>query len=568
MRRSKIILLLLSLFFILALPSCKAVPTLNPPTEPAAQATSSQTEPPAAELSPTQTATSLPPLYVYQPNPNLPLAFTQLIEQQALPKSQGASNEIAYTFAFGGSNPIGNWVYALVAPFPTVIEQVSFDWIQNLWQGKPEDAISTLLISEDDLPALTSIMGEPGKTVWTLPKEQVLETAWTAQNTWAIIPFEEIQVRWKVIAIESQSPIHKDFDRDLYPLNVPISLSPVESDENFSHPPELANLYFTNLNSSRITTVMLTGVTALVRSTAVGMDQRGVLVPGENIASVMQEADVLHISNEVPFVQNCPPHTTGGYFVFCSPERYLELLRFVGTDIVELTGDHFEDYGEEGMLYTLDLYAKEGWPVYGGGKDIYDASAPVKMEVNGNKIAFIGCNAKSPNFAQASETSSGAYHCDMETMAQAIRELRAEGYLPIATFQHEEVYTWSPVAAIERDFKIVADAGAIIASGSQSHVPHYAEFYSDSFFHYGLGNLFFDQFGIAENTDIGFLDRHVFYDGKYLGVELIPIQFIDKVQPRLMTAEEKGETLAIMFDTVRMWWKDENNQPLMPAWKQ
>jgi len=350
-------------------------------------------------------------------------------------------------------------------------------------------------------------------------------------------------------------------------LNVPISAASVEPDENFSLPGELSALNLSNLDSSKITTVMLTGVTALVRATAVGMDQRGVLVPGENIASVMKEADILHISNEVPFAENCPPHTMGGYLVFCTPESYLELLRFVGTDIVELTGDHFEDYGEEGMLYTLDLYSKEGWPVYGGGKDIFDASAPVKLEVNGNKIAFIGCNAKSPNFAQASETLSGAYHCDMDYMAQTIRELRVEGYLPIATFQHEEVYTWSPVAAIERDFKIVADAGAVIASGSQSHVPHYAEFYGDTFFHYGLGNLFFDQYGLAENTDIGFLDRHVFYEGKYLGVELIPIRFIDKVQPRLMTAEEKTKTLSIMFDTMRMWWKDENNQPVMPDWK-
>lgn len=568
MHRPKPIPSILSLFFILTLLACQAVPTLTPPTEPPAYATATQTVPPAVELSPTQTATSLPPLYVYQPNPDLPIELNQLIEKQAFTKAQGAVNEIAYTFEFGEKNPIGNWVYALVAPFPTVTDEVTYEWLQNLWQGQPEDEIQTLLISEGDLPALTSILGEPGDTVLTLEKDQILERAWTTQNTWAIIPFEEIQPRWKVIAIENQSPIHKDFNRELYPLNVPITLGPVELDEDFSPIPELADLYFTNLDSSKITTVMLTGVTALVRATAVGMDQRGVLVPGENIAAVMQEADILHISNEVPFDQDCPPHTLGSYLVFCSPKNYMELLRFVGTDIVELTGDHFEDYGEEGMLYTLELYANEGWPVYGGGKDIFDARAPVKLEVNGNKIAFIGCNAKSPNFAQASETSSGAYHCDMETIAQAIRELRTEGYLPIATFQHEEVYTWSPVAAIERDFKIVADAGAIIASGSQSHVPHYAEFYGDSFFHYGLGNLFFDQFTIAENTDIGFLDRHVFYQGKYLGVELIPIQFIDKVQPRLMTAEEKAKTLAIMFDTYRMWWKDENNQPLAPTWKQ
>ena len=569
MHRPKTFPITLTLLIFLAQTACQAAPTLSPPTEPPATATTTQIAPIETEViqEPTATATLEPPVYVYQPNPDLPVEFTAIVDEQNLSQPQGISNEVLYTFEFGSNNPIGNRVYSLVAPFPTVTDEVCASWLSNLWQGQPEDEIISLLISEDELPALTSIMGQPSESIQTLPKDQILETAWTTQNTWAIIPFEEIQPRWKVIAIDGESPIHKDFAIEQYPLNVSISAAPLEPDPDFNLPLELTGLTLSNLDSSKITTVMLTGVTALVRATAVGMDQRGVLVPGEYLASIMQEADILHISNEVPFAQKCPPHTSGDYLVFCTPANYMELLRYIGTDIVELTGDHFEDYGEEGMLYTLELYAEEGWPVYGGGKDIYDASAPVKLEVNGNKIAFIGCNAKSPNFAQADETSAGAYHCDMDYMAQAISELRAEGYLPIATFQHEEVYTWSPVAAIERDFKIVADAGAVIASGSQSHVPHYAEFYGGTFFHYGLGNLFFDQYGLAKNTDIGFLDRHVFYEGKYLGVELIPIQFIDKVQPRLMTAEEKAETLTIMFDTMRMWWKDENNQPVMPAWK-
>jgi poly-gamma-glutamate synthesis protein (capsule biosynthesis protein) len=569
MRKLKTFHLALTSFFMLALLACQAVPTLAPPTHPSAVNTSTPPTPMIAETEPEQTppSTIKPPLYVYQPNLELPAALNQLIQKQNLNQPQGNENELSFTFEFSNTNALGNWVYALVAPFPTVTDEVSTAWLHNLWLGNTGNEINTLLIAEDDLPALTSMLGEPGQSVFTLEKEKILETAWTTQNSWALIPFEEIQPRWKVMTIDGQSPIHKDFDADEYALSVPISLTFSDLFESGALPPELTELRLSNLEPSMITTIMLTGVTALVRATAVGMDQRGVLVPGENIASILREADILHISNEVPFAENCPPHTLGSYLVFCTPESYMELLRFVGTDIVELTGDHFQDYGEAGMLYTLELYAKEGWPVYGGGKDIFAARSPVKLEVNGNKIAFIGCNAKSPNFARASETSTGAYHCDMDYMAQAIEELRAEGYLPIATFQHEEVYTWSPVHAIERDFKIVADAGAVIASGSQSHVPHYAEFYGDSFFHYGLGNLFFDQYGIAANTDIGFLDRHIFYEGKYLGVELIPIQFIDKVQPRLMTPEEKAGTLSIMFDTYRMWWKDETNQPIRPGWK-
>ena len=567
MRRTNTLLFIFSTFFILSLLACQAAPTTAPQTETATLPAATQTVSASEEPSPTPTTTTTPQLYVFQPNLDLPLTLNELIEQQALPQAQGAANEIAYTFTFGSANPAGNWVYALVAPFPTVTDEVSASWLQSLWQGQPQDAIQTLLIAEEDLTALANLLGEPGQTVLTYPKDQLLETAWTTQNTWAIIPFEEIEPRWKVISIDGQSPIHKDFSADQYALNVPISASTVVPDESFNLPSDLAEQNLSNLDSSKITTVMLTGVTALVRATAVGMDQRGILVPGENIATIMQAADILHISNEVPFAEECPPHTLGDYLVFCTPESYMQLLRFVGTDIVELTGDHFQDYGREGMLFTLGLYAKEGWPVYGGGKDIFDARKAIRLEVNGNKLAFIGCNAKSPNFAQASETSSGAYHCDMDYMAEAVRELKAEGYLPIVTFQHEERYSWAPNASMVEDFDIVAEAGAVIVSGSQSHVPHYAEFYGKSFLHYGLGNLFFDQYGIAPNTDIGFLDRHVFYEGRYLGVELLPIQFIDKVQPRLMTAEEKAETLAVMFDTMRMWWKDTNNQPVMPAWK-
>ena len=564
MRKANILSLLFSLLLTLSALACQTAPSLTPAPETRVLPTAAQ---PIVEAeAPTPTATSKPPHYVYQPNPEMPPAFNQLLEQQALHTAQGAANELTYTFAFGDADPVGEWIYALVAPFPTVRDEVSADWLRKLWQGQPEDAVQTLLIAEEDLPVLSSLLGEPGQSVRTQLGESLLETAWTTQNTWAIIPFGEIQARWKVMIIDGQSPIHKDFSAESYALKVPISVRLLEPDASFALPPELADLHLSNLDPSKITTVTLTGVTAMVRATAVGMDTRGILVPGELIAPVMREADLLHISNEVPFAEECPPHTSGNYLVFCTPESYMELLRSVGTDLVELTGDHFQDYGREGMLYTLALYDKEGWPVYGGGKDIFDAREPVKLEVNGNKLAFIGCNAKSPNFAQASETSSGAYHCDMDYMAQAVRALKEEGYLPIVTFQHEERYLWAPNASMVRDFNTVADAGAVIVSGSQSHVPHYAEFRGESFLHYGLGNLFFDQYGIAPNTDIGFLDRHVFYEGRYLGVELLPIQFLDKVQARLMTPEEKARTLTIMFDTMRMWWKDANNQPVMPDW--
>jgi len=549
------------LIISLALTACNLAPSLAPPPN---------TSEPLATIIPTGTETAQPTespdalVFVYHANPELPTKLQEQISQANLPTGEANANGIAFSFEFSPENPIGNWVYALVVPFPTITDEVNQRWLKDLWRGEPQEQIQSLLISPESLPALTSLLGEPGENLQIIESDQLLETAWTNQNTWAIIPFEEIQPRWKVILIDGQSPLHKDFDKDQYALNATISIT---SEAEAQLPESLENLHFSNLDSSKITTVMLTGVTALVRGTAVGMEQRGILTPAEYLAPIMQEADILHISNEVPFAEECPPHWNGDYLYFCSDKSYMELLTYIGTDVVELTGDHFQDYGEEAMLYTLDLYEQNNIPYYGGGKDIFDARKPVKLEVNGNKFAFIGCNAKDPSFAHASENSTGAFHCDMDYMAQTTRELVSEGYLVIATFQHEEVYTWAPVYAIERDFQIMADAGAIIASGSQSHVPHFAEFWEDSFFHYGLGNTFFDQFRIAQNTDIGFLDRHVFYEGRYLGVELFPIKFLDKVQARLMNSEERAKTFQAMFDTSRMWWKDANNEKIMPNWQ-
>ena len=50
-----------------------------------------------------------------------------------------------------------------------------------------------------------------------------MDTAWK-ESAWAIIPFEDIQPKWKVLSVDGQSPIRKDFDADVYPLKIYFSL--------------------------------------------------------------------------------------------------------------------------------------------------------------------------------------------------------------------------------------------------------------------------------------------------------------------------------------------------------
>lgn len=447
--------------------------------------------------------------------------------------------------------PVSHWIYALVAPFPTITDQVSVRDLKQSWKGNPSGPFSgqPLLMDESTFGVLTTWWGDSGSdSTRILPSGDLLDIAWDQRPSWAIVPFESLEPGWKVLAIDDQSPLRKEFDPDSYALSVPFSLMGdsslvAELQSNSSIPA-------TNRDASRLTTVAMTGVTALVRATAFSMHRNGITYPARDIGQVLRSADLTHISNEIPFTPDCPPpNPVQEGLRFCSDPDYIALLEEVGTDVVELTGDHFGDWGPEAMRYTLDIYEQRDWTYYGGGYDRKDARQARLIEHNGNKIAFIGCNAKGGGYATASESQPGAVACDFDWMQKEIARLTEAGFQVIATFQHFEYYTYTAQPNQVRDSQLLAEAGASIVSGSQAHQPQGLEFYKNAFIHYGLGNLFFDQYHFCTDyaCDDGFIDLHVFYDGEYIGSELVTIVFEDYARPRLMSHEERSVLLQKVF---------------------
>jgi len=544
---------LISLAIVMMILSACGLQTqpFQPTTTDAEASLSTQTPEPTA-VPPTATPTEEPIRIWF--DPTIPEELLQG-DLSAMVAQYGAEmTESHLWLSFDPGSELSQWVFALVAPFATVQDSINGQEWLSFWQTGAIPAVPELVVDLSVFTALSRRFGMTSADVKTIAPEELL-TYCQANNAWAVIPFESITPEWKVISIDGQSPLHKAFDLNTYPLQASINLS---TSDAFQVEPEVFERVLaefqgimptSNRDPEKLTTVILTGVTAMTRATAKEMEIYGVLSPAESIGEVMREADLTHVSNEVPFAADCPqPEWVQQTLEFCSDDSYIELLREIGTDVVELTGDHFRDWGPEAMLYTLGMYDVEGWGYYGGGENIFEAKAPLKIENNGNKIAFIGCNAKAPGYATASETNPGAFHCDMDYMVDAVEGLVAEGYLVIATFQHDEIYQWHPERNMIEDFRQLAEAGAVIVSGSQAHQPHVYEFWGGSFIHYGLGNLFFDQLGWYDDSDKAFIDRHVFYDGKYLGVELLSVQFFNWSTPTLMTPDARSELLTRLFD--------------------
>ncbi len=123
-------------------------------------------------------------------------------------------------------------------------------------------------------------------------------------------------------------------------------------------------------------------------------------------------------------------------------------------------------------------------------EQIWRGTPAVIIQNHGNKIAFIGCNAGEPPQPLATDYRAGANPCNYKQLAQQISQVRAQGYLPIVTFQYKEGYSPQVMPWQLNDFRQVADDGAVIVSGSQAHAPLEMEFYKRLVHPLWLGQLF------------------------------------------------------------------------------
>lgn len=445
-------------------------------------------------------------------------------------------------------------VYTLVAPFFTVQDNITL---------KELTAILTGMSSQEEAPFKGVYAKEPFSQLQSLidpknPKRVTLATTTDLsvipEEYWMIVPFEELRPEFKVISIDGISPLDDNFDPSEYSLSLPVGVRLNATDREID-PALLSSLLpESNYKPGQLTSLIMTGVTAMARDTAFVMSTEGVLYPGTNIRKVMRAADLTHISNEVSFFENCPlPDPDYEGFIFCSDPEYIDLLADLGTDIVELTGNHNNDvraiYKVDSVPYSLDLYRKNDMQWYAGGTNLTNAKAPLKIEHNGNKLAFVGCNSYGPYMAWATDDSSGSAPCeDWEWIKQSVAALKLEGYLPIVTLQFQEEYLYTATSLAIRDFRPLAEAGAVIVNGSQSHVGKALEFYSDALIQYGLGNLFFDQPGFYITYD-GFIQKHFFYQGRHISTQLLTITLEDTAKPRFMTDDERAKFLQDIFDS-------------------
>jgi poly-gamma-glutamate synthesis protein (capsule biosynthesis protein) len=502
-------------------------------------------EPTAVKTTPIPAPTVTPSPPTVWIDPDLP---SGLLHQLIIPNiyAQGSNLDSEYQFSLHPDHPLTTRVYALVEPFFTTRDSFSLQRLRQIWSGE-EDSFTLLIQEKDAVLWEKQWKTAPSQNVQTLAAPPDPDAYAGNPAVLYLVPYDELSPNWKVLQVDGLSPLDRDFDIIAYPLSIRFGFSSKKD-----IPPDLIHqpgLPASNRDPDYITTLVMTGTTALTRAIGYKMEQHGVSYPAEKIGNWLRDADITHISNEVSFTPNCPPADYDQRsMVFCSRPDYLGLLDDVGADVIELTGNHNLDWGTKPYLYSLEQYPLHDMRVYAGGANVVEARQPLLLEDHGNKIAFLGCNYAGPPNAIAGVNSPGAAFCYTDYFVQAIQRLREQGYLVVMTLQHAEYYHLKLSEKQRADFRQLADAGATIVQGSQAHFPQPMEFYGNSFIHYGLGNLFFDQMDIpVVGTRREFIDRYTIYNGRLISVELLTAMLEDYSQPRPMTISEREAFLEEIF---------------------
>ncbi|GAA1456641.1 CapA family protein [Nocardiopsis exhalans] len=246
------------------------------------------------------------------------------------------------------------------------------------------------------------------------------------------------------------------------------------------------------------------------------------------ISEQLSAADLAMVNLETAVTEGGTP-VPGKDFVFRAPASALEALDAAGVDVATVANNHGMDFGEDGLLDTLDNGDASPVALVGAGRDIDEAYAPHVAEVNGQSVAMFGATDVLDDHLipawTAGEGKPGLASTKFEMkdrMLQAVSEA-ADEHDNVVVFLHwglEGAHCPLPHAPELADDLITAGATAVV--GGHPHVLSPGGFQGNAYVHYGLSNFVFYNFS-GPTAETGVLTL-TFDQGRVLEADWAPAQ--------------------------------------------
>lgn len=269
----------------------------------------------------------------------------------------------------------------------------------------------------------------------------------------------------------------------------------------------------------------------------------------EELIAHMNSADVMCLNNEFTYSLGGAPLEGKAYTFRANPER-VAVLQELGVDIVKLANNHVYDYGRQALLDTFDTLDNAGIAYMGAGRNLEEATAPVYMELDGKRVAFVSASRaeKYKMTPQATEDSPGILRCyDTALFLETIKEARENADFVLAYVHWGTEYSYELEEVQLTTGKEYLDAGADVVIGAHSHCLQGMEYYDGKPIIYSLGNYWFNE----KTLDTMLLDLHFYGDdnGGQLEVKVIPAVQAE-CSTKIVTEEEEQERIYSFLEDI------------------
>lgn len=282
-----------------------------------------------------------------------------------------------------------------------------------------------------------------------------------------------------------------------------------------------------------------TGVTALSRNMNTKLDEvKDASYFAEKIAPYLSGFDLTHTSNESSF------SSAASATNICAKPGMIDALTSISLDIVELTGNHNQDCGDEDALATIKQYRDLGIKIVGGGETATTAAEPLIIDEKDTHITLLGYNLSTGGYTL--DDTPGANFYTREKALADIAAAKDRGDFIIVDVQYYECpsyvfesenticdYANSAAGDQVGFFRELIDMGADVVVGTAAHQPQTFELYKGGVIYYGLGNLFFDQ-SWWPGTTRSLILAHYFWNGNLLQTRIVPTIYDSGYQTQLL----------------------------------
>ena len=302
----------------------------------------------------------------------------------------------------------------------------------------------------------------------------------------------------------------------------------------------------------------LAGDTMIGRLVNIAISERGYSYPWGNILSLLSSTDLNLVNLETTLTTSIDvvPKT----FNFKADPDKVQTLQIGNIHAVNIANNHILDFGESGLIETIQTLNYAGIAHVGAGINIQEAKRPIIYAKNGIRIGIIGY-ADYPQEWAATDTKPGINYIqigDVSPIKKDIADIRKKVDLLILSIHWGPNMRQRPTQEF-RDFAhAIIDAGVDILHGHSAHVFQGIEQYGDGLILYDTGD-FVDDYAVTQSLRNDWaLFFEITAEKKDAKVKIKQLKLVPLFISNMQVNKAEGLTAAKILEKIRLLSQEFN----------